>query len=480
MKLFNRKQLKKPDNKISTRGGSYSIIITVILLAILVVVNIMASVIPKSYTKFDISSAKLYSVTSNTKAVVNNLEKDVTIYWVVQADEEDDVIDNLLAKYEALSGHIEIIKKNPDTYPTFAAQYTDEDVENNSLIVECGDKYRYIAYDEIYLTEIDYSTYSYVYSFDGEGAITSAIDYVVSDELPNLYLLEGHGEAELPSEFSEQIEKENMIINTFSLLNEDNIPEEADCILIYAPETDISVEEKTLLANYIDEGGKVLVIAGPGNDTELSNLTGLLENYGVSASVGIVVEEDRNHYAFQAPYILLPDIESSTVTDPIIESNYYIIMPISQGLTVESYEYDITELLTTSDTAFSKIAGYSLTTYDKEDDDIDGPFALAVDIEADNEGELIWIASSYFLEDRYNSYSSGANLDFGMNALSKLLGEREAISIRSKSLSYSYLTISDSEATQIKVIMLAVIPGIFIVDGIMTVTERKKRRHEQV
>ena len=37
----------------------------------------------------------------------------------------------------------------------------------------------------------------YVYSFDGEGAITSAIDYVISDELPKLYSLEGHGEAEL-------------------------------------------------------------------------------------------------------------------------------------------------------------------------------------------------------------------------------------------------------------------------------------------
>lgn len=44
---------------------------------------------------------------------------------------------------------------------------------------------------------MDYSTYSYSYSFDGEGLITSAIAYVVSDDLPQLYVLEGHGEAEL-------------------------------------------------------------------------------------------------------------------------------------------------------------------------------------------------------------------------------------------------------------------------------------------
>ena len=34
-------------------------------------------------TKYDISSTKLYSVTSNTKVVVNALEQDVTIYWIV-------------------------------------------------------------------------------------------------------------------------------------------------------------------------------------------------------------------------------------------------------------------------------------------------------------------------------------------------------------------------------------------------------------
>ena len=45
-------------------------------------------------------------------------------------------------------------------------------------------------------------------SFDGEGAITSAIDYVVNEEQPKIYLLEGHGERELPASFKEQIEKE--------------------------------------------------------------------------------------------------------------------------------------------------------------------------------------------------------------------------------------------------------------------------------
>ena len=380
------------------------------------------------------------------------------------------MIENLLSKYDSLSDHVKVVKKNPDIYPTFAEQYTSEEVANNSLIVECGDKSRYIAYDDNYISEANMATYSYDNSFDGEGAITSAIDYVVNEEQPQLYELEGHGEAELPEAFSEQIEKENIELNTFSLLNEDTIPEEADCILIYAPSSDISTEEKDLLAEYVENGGKLMVLAGPTEDGTLENLYSLLADYGVEAAEGIVVESDREHYAFQAPYILLPDISSNEITDPLLDENYYAIMPIAQGMTVKNNgKGSVTELLTTSDNSFSKIDGYSLTSYEKEDGDIDGPFAVAVSIECENDGQIIWFSSSEFLNDTYNSYSSGANLDLGMNALSSMMGENEAVAIRSKSLNYNYLTISDSTSSVLKAVMIGVFPLVYLGIGICVI-----------
>ena len=91
------------------RGGTYSLILTAVVLAIVIVVNLFASALPSSKTSYDISSTKLYSITSNTKVVVNALEQDVTIYWVVQSGEEDDVIENLLSKYDSLSDHITVV-----------------------------------------------------------------------------------------------------------------------------------------------------------------------------------------------------------------------------------------------------------------------------------------------------------------------------------------------------------------------------------
>lgn len=471
------KETKLP-NRIALRGGSYSLIITAVVLAILIAVNILASALPKTLTQHDISSTKLYSITSNTKVVVNSLEKDVTIYWIVQADEEDDVLENLLGKYESLSEHISVVKKNPDIFPTFAQQYTSETVQNNSLIVECGERSRFINYSDIYLYEANMGSYSYDVSFDGEGAITSAIDYVVNEDQPKVYVLEGHGEAELPSAFREQIEKENIELTEFSLLTADAIPEDADGIMIYAPSSDISEEEKNLLAEYVSEGGKLMVMAGPTEDGTLTNLYGILSDYGIETADGVVVDTDRAHYAFQAPYILLPDIAGSEITDPLIEENYYAIMPIAQGLIVQDTDA-VTPLLTTSDLSFSKIAGYDLSSYEKEEGDIDGPFALAVLVTAENEGKMVWFTSSHFLDDMYNAYSSGANLDLAMNTMSYVIGENEAVAIRSKSLSYDYLTISDSTASFLKTIMIGVFPLVYLGIGICVIVERRKRNEAQ-
>ena len=464
-------------NRIALQGGSYSIIITAVVLAILIAVNVLVSALPTTLTKYDISSTKLYSITSNTKVVVNALEEDVTIYWIVQSGEEDAVIENLLNKYDSLSDHISVVKKNPDVYPTFAEQYTDETVQNNSLVVECGERSRFIGYDDIYVQEADMYSYSYNTSFDGEGAITSAIDYVVTEDLPQLYVLEGHGEQELPSTFSDQIEKENIEVNILSLLTVDEIPEEADCILIYAPSSDISTEEKDMLSEYTKNGGKLMVVAGPVEDGSLDNLYSLLSDYGVEPCEGIVVESDREHYTLQ-PYVLLPDMNSDEITDSLIDEHYYAIMPISLGLDVSGADSSVTTLMTTSDTSFSKIAGYDLETYEKEDGDIDGPFAVAVSVDCDNEGQIVWFTSSAFLEDMYNAFSSGANSDLAMNALSSLIGEREAMAIRSKSLNYNYLNISSSTASLLKVLMIGVFPLAYLGIGIGVILRRRRLQNE--
>ena len=462
--------------KNAMRGGAYSAAVTAVVLAILIAVNVFVSAMPSGATEYDISASKLYSVTSNTKSVVNALTEDVTIYWIVQADEEDDVIGKLLDRYESLSDHITVEKRNPDVYPTFAEQYTDGTVYNNSLVVECGDRSRYIGYEDIYLTDASVYSYSYSTSFDGEGAITSAIDYVTNPDQPMVYTLTGHGEEDMPATFADSLEKENITVEDLSLLNTAEIPEDVACLIVYAPQSDISEAERDTLASYVAGGGRLLVMAGPVEAAGLPNFYSLLEPYGVTAAEGIVVEEDQAHYVYPSPVALMPDLAESDVTAPLLEEGYYVIVPLAAGLTVgeNTTSASVTSLLTTSEASFSKPAGYDMATYEKEDGDIDGPFALAVDIACDSGGELIWVSSSAYLDDMYNAYSSGANVNFTMNALSQLIGESETLSIRAKSLNYNYLTISDSVSGLLQVVMIGLIPLAFLGAGITLVVRRRR------
>ena len=464
-------------NSRTAKVGGYSFVLSLFVLAILIAVNVAVNNLPSTWTHYDISAAQLYSVTSATKAVAQKTTEDVTIYWITQDGEEDTVIEKLLDVYDALSDHISVSKINPDIYPTFAAQYTSDTVYNNSLIVECGEKSRFISYYDIYLTEYTSSYYSYSvsYSFDGEGAITTAIDYVTREDLPVLYFTTGHGEPDISDSFAESLEKQNIETASFSLLTVDEIPEDADAVFIYAPTSDFAEEEITMLEEYLEAGGKLFVISGPQEEESMDNLHSLLEAYGITMEEGIVVEGDRSYYAFGYPYVLLPELGDSDITSELAANNSYIIVPIAGGMSIGSSDATVTSLLDTSDSAFSKIAGYSLTTYEMEDGDISGPFSVALTVETTEGGRMVWISADYVMEETYISYSSGANSDFVMNAISWLIGESDAISIRSKSLDYSYLTISTTEATWIELWIIGIIPLFYLLLGVIDAWDRRKK-----
>ena len=196
----------------------------------------------------------------------------------------------------------------------------------------------------------------------------------------------------------------------------------------------------------------------------------------------MVVEADRSHYAFRLPYVLMPETKTHRITQPLVDENYFPIVPLAGGLQITEAPGDavVTQLLTTSDTSFSKAAGLELDTYEKEEGDPDGPFALGVAVEVGAEGEIIWFSSSLLLDELYNAYSSGANVDLAMNALADLVGESEAMSIRTKSLNYNYLTINESTASILKVLMIGVLPLAYLGTGILVVWKRRERYHETV
>lgn len=483
-KKISLKDVKEAFKTKSFRIGGYSIAATAIVIAIAVFVNVFANALPTSITQLDMTSSQIYSFSEDTENLLADLEEDITIYWIVQEGQEDITLEHLLDRYESTTDKIDVVKRDPDVYPTFLTQYDITDTYNNSLIVESGDTFRYVSYEDIY--QYDYSSYYYDYSYDtsfaGENAVTSAIDYVISDDLPKMYMLTGHGESELSSTFSGAVQSANVDYEQLSLLTEGAIPEDADAIMIYAPQSDISEEEQELLSEYMNNGGNLFVITDPTEEGELSNLEALMEGYGVTTQDGIVIEGNQNYYLMGTPYYLLPEMSSHEITQTLADSGYYVLLSVAQGLEVASNlpeDVSVSELLTTTDSSYSKIAGYSLTTYDKEDGDIDGPFALAVaitdTIDDETESKIVWVTSSSLADDTTNQRVSGGNQDFFINSLNWLCDREDGISIHAKSINYEYLTISSGSSSMLIALMIGVIPVAFLGCGIYTWVRRKRR-----
>lgn len=470
-------------NKKTLKNGSYSMVYTVILIAVIVVINLIVAEIPTKYTQIDVSTQKLYTISDKTKEFLDELNQDVTIYHIVQNGNEDDVVEKLLKRYEETSDHIKVEKKDPVLYPNFTSQYTDEDVQDNSLIVVNGSKSKVVDYYNLYETQYDYySGSSSTTGFDGEGQIDSAISYVTSDNLPIVYTLKGHGELELNSSITESLEKANYQIQSLNLLTEENVPEDAGCLMITSPQADLSEEEADKVISYLENGGKAVIFTDYTSE-EIPNLKKVLENYGVTPDNGVVMEGDTKHYIMQIPYYLVPEINSTEITADLIADNRYVLMPVAQSIRImDSYRdtLDIEAVLSTSEKAYIKTNVENMQTFEKVSGDQEGKFNLGVcvteDISDDKQTQLVYYGSSSLLDSTTNQQVSGGNTELLLDTLGWMCeNDVPVISVDSKSLETSYLTISEYDSGYWSAMTCGVIPVIFLIIGGVIWFKRRKQ-----
>lgn len=477
---------KRLQNKKVLRHGSYSIGVMAIVIAIVAVLNLVIQELPASMREIDLSSEKLYTIGDQTKELLDDLDKDVDLYFIAQDGTENSDIQRLLERYEERSEHIKVEQKDPAVYPTFTQQYTSDSVNNNSIIVVCGDKSRVVNYSDMYETSMNYQTYTQeTTAFDGEGQLTSAINYVISDNMPILYTLEGHDEASMSTAMQETIQKANIEIQSLNLLTQESVPEDASCLFIFAPSTDLSEDEANKIITYLENGGKALIVSNYA-DEEMPNFESVLENYGVRPVDGIVMEGDSSHYISQNPYYLLPNIESNDITSELSSGSRYVLLALAQGIeTMDNVRdsLDIQSILTTSDSAYSKTDLDNMQTMEKESSDIDGPFDLGVsiteDVSDDAQTQIVYFASSSIFDDTINNYVSGANYELLSASLSWLCQSEDdsanTISIASKSLDTSTLTVSAADVSFWSIFVTAVIPVCILLIGFGIWMKRRKQ-----
>lgn len=461
----------------SLQFGAYSSGLIIMGIAVTVFVNLVVSNLPDSIKKIDVTSEKLYSLTEQTKEFMETLEEDVTVYVLANENTMDSLVVQTLERYQGLSKHLKVEYIDPAVSPKFYTQYTDSSVTSGSLIVVSDKRSKVIDYNSLYETSIDYSTYSTnVTGYDAEGQLTSALAYVTSETMPKIYNITGHGELEWETSYKSAIEKENVEYEDLKLLNCEQIPEDAECIMINSPTNDFSEDDTDKVLTYLKNGGKAIVTA-TWTESAMTNFESILDWYGIRIAEGIVVEQNADNY-YQYPVFLIPEVQYSDLTSDIYNS-YNIFVQMGRGLVANESEDDSTEvttLLSTSDSAFSKVDVTS-ATYEKEENDIDGPFALgmkAVKTENEKESTIIVFGSEGLFTEASDRMVAGANVKLFTNSLSSLVEHETTVAIAVKSYELSYLSLTQSQRVFLGLITTVIIPAATLIWGIIIWLQRRK------
>ncbi len=456
------------------KSGAYHSSIIAAVIAIVVVINVMVT---QMNVQIDLSDDSMYTLTDETKNLVADLSNDITLYYVVQDGATTPEIQNIVKQYDGLSGKVKVVEKDPVLYPNFTKDYTDEEVEDESMIVvnETTGISKYVPYADMMVSEMDYTTYqSSVTAIDVEGQITAAIQYVTSDDLAKMYVVNGHGEATIGDTMKASIEKLNVEMKDLQTLTAESIPQDCSILVVNAPTFDLTKDEANMIKDYLENGGKAILNTAY-TDNDMAQYDALLASYGVSNVNGVVIE-DTGNYVGNYPTYLVPKTVNHDITNSI---DNYLVLAVAQGLEIASdirSTVTIDPLLTTSDNAYSKI---DLTSDDiaKGKDDISGPFVLGAAITEsldDKETKIVTVSTGYLLDDAFLSTGQFGNGELFLNAISWLEGKDSGLSIPARNVSQTYLTVTASQAIFWGTTFVIAIPIILLVTGLVIWLRRRK------
>ncbi len=459
------------------KNGAYSTILMTVVIAVVILVNLFVGELD---INVDISSDAKYTLTDATRHLAKEMEDNISIYYVVQDGNEVDQIQKIVDRYTNLSNKIKVKEIDPVLYPSFTKDYTEETVADNSIIVVNNDTNisKYVPYSDLLISETDYQTYeSTVTGIDVEGQITSAIQYVTSDNLPKMYMVEGHGEAELGETITNGISKLNVSTDKLSTLTEKSIPKDCQILLINGPTSDYSKDEVTMIEDYLAAGGKAIIFTSYTTET-MTNFKELLTYYGVQLEDGLLVESTGN-YVGNYPTYIVPSVKNHDITSSIISNGSVVVMPVAQGITaidnVRS-SLKVEPLLTSSDGSYSKI-NVDSQTIEKEEGDITGPFHLGVAITETNdekESKLAIFTSSYLINEEMVSTGQFANGDLLFNAISWMADMQSGLSIPTRSVEQTYLTVSNAQISFWGALLVFILPMMILGSGLFIWLRRRK------
>ncbi len=438
-------------------AGANLLVYTVVVVAIIV----MANVAVRRYAdhRWDLTPNKQFSLSPQSRKIVKELKKDVTIYsFNRQAGGQSSR--DLLDLYSDASPKVSVRYVDPDRDPALARQY---DVHTYGTIIVSSGERHYQAQGA-----------------DEEG-VTNALIHLLTGQ-KSVYFLQGHGERELSgtgregfSDLKKAFGNENYQVKTLTLLQAQKIPADCALLVIAGPRTDYLPTETALIDKYVADGGRLLVMLDAG--TDLPNLDKLLAGWDITPKNDLVI--DTNLMAqlagAQPTMPLILQYGASPITAPLKRSA--TLFPFTRSFVTGTGSGVATDALCRTSEQSYGVAGFNPSMHEvrfRPGKDYKGPLTVAVSATLSPpegsaaahkpEGRVVATGTSLVAANVY--LNEVANRDLVMNMVNWLTSEENLISIRPKQHEKQHLNMTAEQMRRVLFLGVFGLPLVIIVLGV--------------
>ena len=297
----------------AARRGAMAVLVTALFVAAVILVNVIVNVLAGSTTlSLDVTANASYRLQQDTIDYTATVTKPVDIYVLQkEADFESGDSNNykyyvqankLLHAIDDSSDKISLHYKDIVANPTFTADYPDIDwSKNHMLLVVSGKQYRALDLTDLFTfdqEQLYYNGYYIITEQHVEQAVATAVMNVTSEDKTKIMLLSGQGEQDMTA-FTTLLQNNAYEVETVSLLNSE-IPKDAELIVIYDPDVDISDNIYDQLSAWLKNDGNYghHLVYFPNDQhpvSEYPNLNSLMETFGMKVTDGYIYENADDH-----------------------------------------------------------------------------------------------------------------------------------------------------------------------------------------
>ena len=452
------------------RYGSNSLILTVAFVGILVAGNyIVFNNTDLLGSPYDFTEDKSNTLAPETLQILAELQEPVVATAFYSSNSDPSGADDLLQKFKNNSdGNFTFSFVNPDLDPVAAREAGV--TGDGKILLQSGEN-KEIA------------------DFVSETELAQALLRLISPGSRTVYFLQGHGEISLEpgnelaySVVQSTLEAKNYTVNTLNLLNTREIPEDALAIIVAGPQKPVSQEEVTLLKDYVDNGGSLVVLEDPRYFTQFGDAADPMADY-LSKEWGIVYNDDVviDTVNQQNPFAAISSLynPSHPITQNLTE-NLFVIMPQARSLTISGEKENITQtwLISTTESSWGETAELSDTeapAFDAETD-VQGPLYLAIAGEnAVTTGRVVVFGNSLFaIDGNFDVYGNG---NFFINSVDWAAEQEDLLNLTTRPRTERIFMppVETWRFLLLVLVIVIVIPGMVVFFGISTWLSRRKR-----